>query len=485
MPSLSRPRSRSLLAVLVLAGVALGVVPPPLAAAPPARVHEQVLGPRSLAAARWSDQQEICAPFRFTMVGFTWRGADHADVSVAAHGRRILLTGDAHEGPDPGTEGDDATVATAPLWLGDTGCVRVRLRSEDGERLRRVSAVFIDSRERSSSLLGSIGHRLISAWRGLAGAPAQAWTPQPGIVSRAGWGANEGWRNCSPTYMDRVDVAYVHHTATGNSYSKSDVPSIMRGIYRYHTSAPLSYCDIAYNFLIDRFGRVFEGRYGGITKPVQGGHAAGFNERTVGIAAIGDYTSKAPETALIRAFRRLIAWRLDVAHVRPASQATLTSSYGGGTSRYAAGTKVRVYRVIGHRRTNATGCPGDRLAAKVGAIRNGADRIGHPKIYNPRASDRDIVLTKGEETAITASISQDSTRWRVKIFDPSGAVVRDVSRVTRTVDVTWSPPPTVAPGDYRVRILASNSADRARRATLTLRVCTSGDPASPGRCPSA
>ena len=68
-----------------------------------------------------------------------------------------------------------------------------------------------------------------------------------------------------PAVRASVRMVFVHHTATTNDYSEADVPAILRSIYAYHVQAN-GWNDIGYNYLVDRFGQIWEGRYGGITQ---------------------------------------------------------------------------------------------------------------------------------------------------------------------------------------------------------------------------
>ena len=60
------------------------------------------------------------------------------------------------------------------------------------------------------------------------------------------------------------------------------------------------------------------------------------------------------------ALARLLAWRLDVAHVDPLGTVTWTS---GGNPKYPRGTNVTLRAISGHRDTGFTSCPGTRLYA--------------------------------------------------------------------------------------------------------------------------
>ena len=53
------------------------------------------------------------------------------------------------------------------------------------------------------------------------------------------------------------------------------------------TRGSLGWCDIAYNFFVDRFGRTWQGRSGDLGVPIIGGHSKGFNTGSVGVAFLG------------------------------------------------------------------------------------------------------------------------------------------------------------------------------------------------------
>ena len=92
---------------------------------------------------------------------------------------------------------------------------------------------------------------------------ADAAIPAPfGIHSRAEWGARVP---VSTSYGSTIKMAIVHHSVTTNNYSPADVPGIIRNIQAYHMDAvDRQYADIAYNFVVDKYGGIWEGRGGGI-----------------------------------------------------------------------------------------------------------------------------------------------------------------------------------------------------------------------------
>ncbi len=187
------------------------------------------------------------------------------------------------------------------------------------------------------------------------------------VISRSLWGADESLRCDDPTYDDSLGGATVHHTAGSNDYSKAESAGIVRAIYAYHAQT-LNWCDVGYNVLVDKYGQIFEGRAGGLDRNVQGAHAGGFNENTMGIAMMGDYTSVAPSDATVEAVGKFLGWRLAKAGLDPLGHTTM---YSEGTSftAYPQGASVDLPIIFAHRDVGLTSCPGDAGYAQMDRIR--------------------------------------------------------------------------------------------------------------------
>ncbi|QFR02634.1 peptidoglycan recognition protein [Streptomyces phaeolivaceus] len=194
--------------------------------------------------------------------------------------------------------------------------------------------------------------------------------PRPKIVTRAGWGADEKLRERDFRYTTRVGAAFVHHTASGNNYKCAQAPSVIRSIYRYHVVSS-GWRDIGYNFLVDKCGNIYEGRAGGVAKAVMGAHTLGFNTNSTGIAVLGSYTTTKPPAVAVKGIAQLTAWKLGLYGANPNGKTYLTS---GGGNLYPKGKKVRLHVISGHRDGFATECPGGRLYGKLGTARKDAAR---------------------------------------------------------------------------------------------------------------
>ena len=159
----------------------------------------------------------------------------------------------------------------------------------------------------------------------------------------------------------------MHHTVSLNDYSPEEAPGIVLAICRYHRNSN-GWNDIGYQALVDKYGVLYEGRAGGLDKPVLGAHAQGYNAQSTGIASIGDNSSVGLSDTALDALAGYIRWKLTI-HGQPLTGQTTLVSAGGATSRYPAGRRVRVPRVLGHRDTNSTACPGSALYSQLDDLR--------------------------------------------------------------------------------------------------------------------
>jgi flagellar hook assembly protein FlgD len=352
------------------------------------------------------------APLRFEMVGLHWRG------SGTVWFRTRSVTGvwsrwqparpEVEDRPDPGTAESASRPGWKlgnPYWTGASEAIEYRVRGN----VRRLRAFFIQSAPESTSLR-------VAARAG-----------QPAIIRRSQWGADESIVRGAPYYADRVRFAVVHHTAGTNSYTAAQSAAIVRGIQRYHVLAN-GWNDIGYNFLVDKYGQVFEGRGGGIDRTVVGAHAQGFNTGSTGVSLLGTYSSSRISTAGRSALVKLLAWRLDVAHVDPLSRLTWIS---GGNPEYPAGTPVRLRAVSGHRDTGPTSCPGTALYGQLPGIASSVAARGLPKLYSP-----EVAGSLGGSVRVTGRLST-TLPWTVTIRSADGSPVASGSGSGTRVDWTW------------------------------------------------
>jgi hypothetical protein len=379
----------------------------------------------------------------FTLAGIHWRGPGRVlfrTRSLEGRWSAWRPTAPDHEdGPDAGsTELGRRTSRRIgnPWWVGPSD----RIETRTVGRVSRVRAYLVWSPELR------VPYRVPAA------------TVAPAIVPRLSWGADESIRRNQPSYADAVRFSVIHHTAGRNGYSRAEAAAIVKGIQLYHVQGN-GWNDIGYNFLVDRFGTVYEGRFGGIERNVVGAHARGFNTGSVGIAVLGTYSGATPSKEAQEAVARLVAWRLDLAHVDPAGLLTFIS---GGSERYRSGVPVLLRAVSGHRDTGFTDCPGGVFYARLNDLAVEAARTGLPKIYEPR-------VEAGEGLFRVRARLSAAQPWVVAITNRAGVEVARGTGSGSTVDWTWDS--LAAPrGSYRWSLTAGS----ARPASGPLRVSGTG-----------
>ncbi|WP_026196069.1 N-acetylmuramoyl-L-alanine amidase [Corynebacterium lubricantis] len=191
----------------------------------------------------------------------------------------------------------------------------------------------------------------------------------PQVISRSGWGANEGIRCSNPTYTDPVKAVTVHHTAGSNNYTEAQAAGQVRGIYDYH-ARQLGWCDVGYNAMVDKYGNIYEGRYGGLDRAVQGAHVGGFNKNTWGISVLGNYETAAPTQASLQAVGDMAGWRLAQVGQDPNGQSYLSADFNFSGSKYSTGQGANFPNINAHRDFHFNACPGGNLYAQMGTIRS-------------------------------------------------------------------------------------------------------------------
>jgi N-acetylmuramoyl-L-alanine amidase len=311
-----------------------------VAAARAAHPHEQ--------PARWISPA-IQAPHSFDLVG------------VARETRAVeIRVRDGGGGWSEWVEQEDGT----PIYVGGAEQAQVRASFKPRGRLHFVN-VSGTAGGFASDLLNSARRTINAAFISVASTPvAQALAPKPPVVSRAGWGADLPTGGCPPRKAPEygtVQAAVIHHTVNANDYAPEEAASIVLGICRFHVYGN-GWNDIGYNALVDRYGTLYEGRAGGLKRPVVGAHAAGFNLQTTSIASIGEHTAEPPTPEAQRSIVRYLAWKMAVNRAYPVTTTVQLASGGGSGNPFPPGTLATVPRITGHLNLNSTACPGAQTA---------------------------------------------------------------------------------------------------------------------------
>ncbi|MFI7138086.1 N-acetylmuramoyl-L-alanine amidase [Streptomyces massasporeus] len=329
----------------------------------------------------------------FSLIGVTWDDPDEAldgIVQVRTRSRESgawstwrPLEADSRR-PESGPDRDRAGVrgSTQPLWTGPSDGVQVRVA---GSRLPEGLRVELVDPEAGSDAVhtGAVDPDVVPP----AAGPQSA--ERPAMTSRSAWGADESLVKDPPTYTGGTKAMFVHHTAGTNDYACSQSASIVRGVFLYHVQSN-GWNDIGYHFLVDKCGKVFEGRAGGVDKPVLGAHTYGFNTATSSVSVLGDYSTAATNAAVRASVAKVAAWKLGLYGIDPTGTTVLTS--GADNGKYKLGQKVTFHRISGHRDGYPTECPGHHLYDDLPEIRTLAANAGmsaEPAAEPPGLLDED------------------------------------------------------------------------------------------------
>lgn len=303
------------------------------------------------------------------MIGVTWKAGTAPDgVAVESRFQRgntwtewQHLDVDLDEGPTA-LEEPGARDGTSPLWVNHAGGVEIRV-STPTEAPEAVKVELINPGSSTSDTEAAAS--VLST-----NSPSANLLGAPPVISREQWGADPSLTGqCwDPPWGTTIQGVFVHHTAGSNAYTAADSPAIVRGIYAYHVQSR-GWCDIGYNFLVDRYGQIFEGRDGGWRKPIRGAHSGEYNTNTAGISLMGNFDVEAPPTAMKDSLVSIVSWVLGSHYRDPMGTTELYSSTTGAPKTFNV--------IAGHRDSMLTSCPGEIVYQWLPTLRQTvADRIG-------------------------------------------------------------------------------------------------------------
>lgn len=370
----------------------------------------------------------------FSLVGIQWTTPAEAHVELRAQapdgGWSPWVTASAlgHDG--------DAQARTAdrygePVWTGPATTVQLRTdRPLSGVRVHFVTAG-------PSAPSGAAAAAFPLAQPILPAGPGQ-----PPIIARRAWGHGVAHPR-QPPFYGTVKLAFVHHTVDVNGYSAAEVPGMLRSIFAYHVHVR-GWWDIGYNFLIDRFGRIWEGRAGGIDMAVVGAQAGAYNTESAGVAMLGDFMSAVPSPAALHALQRLVAWKLSLHGVPTTGRVTVVVDPPDAFyTRFRPGAHVSLPRVAGHRDGDLTSCPGNALYARLPSLRPGITELaGTPAQL--KIGPASPLMTAGSSATLSGVLALLSGQplggapVELQELGPSGPPASTFTTATTAGDGSWS-----------------------------------------------
>ncbi len=294
---------------------------------------------------------------------------------------------------------------------------------------------------------------------------AVAGSRNPDIITRAEWGADESLRAKNLDMSRTVKVAFVHHTVGTSNYSPSQGPAQVRSLYAYYVNS-LGYSDMGYNFLVDKYGRIYEGRAGSITTSVRQAATGGFNPDTMAVAAMGNFMEIPASDAMVTSIGRLLGFRLASYHRNPVGKRTLVAE--DGSSRYSAGDKAVFNVISGHRDAGFTACPGNHLYLRIPRIRKVAKHWMGANLVEPRVSGAVVSYGRNASVRVRSAVLEQQ-RWELTITQ--GCTQRVVRRYSGTaapgdpIAVRWrgtdADGRAVPAGQYVLRLTSENDNSRS------------------------
>lgn len=402
-------RSTFLSATLALGLAGTGTALPALAApeAPSSEdgQHRSVtlaptaIGPEAVTGASSGTalQGTLDVPSGITMVGVRWDGTRDAEASMRVH--------DGSSWGDWSTLGDPVQEEMGK----EAGVAQGVTAQDEGHEWATEGTIVMDGEQVEVRLEGAAEGATVDTWTTQVTAADRAEVASVPTVTAGSGGlvvANRRqWADTMPLISGTAPIratpklgVTIHHTATSAYYTPEQVPAMLRSIYQYHAHT-LGWGDMGYNMVVDRHGRIWEGRSGGIERNVQGAHAFGMNSDWFGLSVLGDHTISPVPQVEFDALNSATAWVLNRYGVDASSEVRYANQTLGWT---------RWLSVIhGHGDVDATACPGYHLIGLLDLARN--------LVQQEQALERTAVqrFSGSDRYASAAALAREGSLWGV------------------------------------------------------------------------
>jgi hypothetical protein len=254
----------------------------------------------------------------------------------------------------------------------------------------------------------------------------------PTIIPRSSWcGSYSACQNptYTPTYISATHTV-IHHGASPDSYT--DGAAVVRSYWNYHVNTN-GWSDIGYNYLFDKSGNMYQGRYNPNlpNSDVKGAHAGSANSKSIGLNYLGnsDASGTAPTTAQNNKCCQFMAWWYDHKGLDPTSSASILCQDN---------VTRTLKRICGHRDVNPGGttCPGNALYALLPTLRTNTQQIIEACNTSPTApTNLTTTLLGCPENEVKFSWQNSGTGWFIQVstsssFPQTSSYIKWVSGLT-------------------------------------------------------
>ncbi|MBU1017716.1 N-acetylmuramoyl-L-alanine amidase [Patescibacteria group bacterium] len=328
----------------------------------------------------------------------------------------------------------DHTLDEWPLFTSPTHTVRFKKKAEEDEsRVSFNAHFFFLEKEDDQSLytenyyggpeVAAAGFRLISRREWGADENIRYWSPELEELFR-GNGSEKDYVNvCAGmeekyaseirlsrtvqsgpngesliwplSYPQSVKKFVIHHTASelkdlngDRRLDGRDYTAMLRAIYYYH-AITRGWGDIGYNYIIDPLGNVYQGRYGG--ERVIGAHAQCYNNGSIGISVIGNYSDKSISEPAFNALVALIAEKAKLHDIDPEGSSVFRGK--------------RLPNIMGHRDVGNTTCPGGEFYQTLDRVRQRAGLAARSGIFKENTINTQTLDYNAESLSSVSVVS--------------------------------------------------------------------------------